>query len=431
MKFQSLKLIFLLFLLGGVAQADDYFRILEDSGRSLHVENGPLSVGRSEPGWHSAMWEMNPVGKGLFLITNRYTGQYLMAGKQNEVVVTQSAPSPTGSGPHFWRKAVVPGRDASRTYLENSSGGYLSFQGTGPTLTSSRTTVWVLEPVAPPLPEEQPVEFVRLQDAGNPSHYLHTERGVLETGSIQPGWLSARWEVRESRDRGLQLAFRNLYTGQWIVAQGESVTLGEPSQDARGGSNYLWRAVGDSQDPSRRTLSNQNRPLCKGNQGFYLGQPNDTRSVFKVKLESPSKPAAAPPPKQYYRLGNVAAPQTRLNNEGGNLQCSAVQPGWFSAMWEIEESSAGQGRVLAFRNRWTGEYLVAKANHVGLGTGQTGRDGRGPHLWRAVGSDSNPQQVTLQNLSSGTYLRYFSKSGQIGVSDRPLGGETLWWVETP
>jgi hypothetical protein len=427
---KSHLLLALFIILSTTAQSQDEFvRFLDSSGNAIHMEGGSLQVGRAQPGWFSAMWELGSgAGQRFFPIRNRYTGEYLIAS-QGKVITSTATPSRQGMGDHYWRRVTLPGPNPYKIYLQHSSGQFLSQAGAGLALSPEQQTVWSLDPVAPPAPAEKPIEYVRLQMASQPTEYLNVERGGLETGQVQPGWLSARWEMKQTGGgRGMQVAFRNIYTSQWLIANGNTVTAGDPVTNQRGGGNYTWRVIGNSQDPSQKGLyhADSGRPLCGGN-GFYLGEPNQDPLLWR--FESPSKPAPAPPAMSYFHIGSVAAPGAKINNEGGAVQCSGVQPGWFSAMWEVEEKSGAKGRILAFRNRWTGDYLLMQGSGLATGPAQVSRDGRGPHLWQAVGSPSDPRQFSLQNLSTGAYLRFFTKTNQLGVADSNLGSETLWTVD--
>lgn len=53
-----------------------YIWVRGDSGQ-YHVENGPLVASRIDPGWWSAMWEVEPVDRTFFRVRNRWKGVYL------------------------------------------------------------------------------------------------------------------------------------------------------------------------------------------------------------------------------------------------------------------------------------------------------------------------------------------------------------------
>jgi len=423
-------LITSVFLLLTPTQAQDFSRLVAPDGTALHVENGPVELGRVEPGWFSAMWTLRPTGNGRMMIVNRYTGRYLVDGK-GEVRTTDAQPSARSTGPQYWVRETLPGPDPSKVYLRHqTTGRYLTESGGKPFLSDSEKTVWTLGRVQPPPKAAQPRDYIRLRSVGNPQDYLHLENGRLELSPIKPGRLSARWEMNNSQARGLVISLENIHTGQYLVAQGNSVVAGNAHADAQGRSNGLWRVIGNRSDPSQKMLTKADtgQPLCLEKGRLYLGARGQDSPTLWI-IEEPSKPAAAPPPKTYFRLLSGASPQAGVHVETGAPSCGSIQPGWFSAMWEVEERSSGRGRVLAFRNRWTGQFLRIENGRLTSGPEEVRRDGTGPHLWRAVGSDADPSQVSLRNLATGQYLRFFTKTGELGLNPSATSAETLWRVQ--
>jgi len=49
--------------------------------------------------------------------------------------------------------------------------------------------MWLIEKV----PE---TSFVRNGNRWKPEQFLHIERGAIESGRIEPGWLSAMWTIQ-------------------------------------------------------------------------------------------------------------------------------------------------------------------------------------------------------------------------------------------
>jgi len=67
----------------------------------------------------------------------------------------------------------------------------------------------------------------------------------------------------------------------------------------------------------------------------------------------------------YIRLQNRWKPEQFLNIEHGRLESGPIQPGWFSAMWLLEDADAGFVRL---RNRWKPDEFI----HVEYGTVASG-----------------------------------------------------------
>lgn len=131
------------------------------------------------------------------------------------IVAQQSWAQETAEIQNFWRKSYIQA-DAGKTVLgpqdekavwtvektdidnvvrlkNEASGGYLhaetdaKFPVVGAAGPGWWSSMWVLEPIAG-------TELVRIKNRWR-GLYLHTENGALEMGSIQPGWLSAQWQI--------------------------------------------------------------------------------------------------------------------------------------------------------------------------------------------------------------------------------------------
>ncbi len=109
----------------------------------INVEQG-LTCGDIAPGWHSAMWILEPSENGYVKIKNRWKGTYLHIEGGLEVQCSEIQP---GWHSAMWLIERIPGTNEVR--LKNR------WKGT----------------------------------------YLNIEHGSLHCTDIQPGWLSARWNL--------------------------------------------------------------------------------------------------------------------------------------------------------------------------------------------------------------------------------------------
>ncbi|MEX2285084.1 MAG: PLAT/LH2 domain-containing protein [Gemmatimonadota bacterium] len=57
-------------------QGTEFVRLKSGLGGYLHTEGGPLEIGSIQPGWHSAMWILEPV-ENFVRIRNRWRGTYI------------------------------------------------------------------------------------------------------------------------------------------------------------------------------------------------------------------------------------------------------------------------------------------------------------------------------------------------------------------
>ncbi|WP_421796089.1 tectonin domain-containing protein [Haliscomenobacter sp.] len=140
--------------------------------------------------------------KLLLLCSLLFTAQHLSAQETAEIQnfwrksYIQADAGKTGLGPQGEKAVWI----AEKTDIDNVvrlknvvSGAYLhaetdaKFPVVGAAGPGWWSSMWVLEPIAG-------TELVRIKNRWR-GLYLHTETGALEMGSIQPGWLSAQWQI--------------------------------------------------------------------------------------------------------------------------------------------------------------------------------------------------------------------------------------------
>ena len=139
-------------LLGATAASAQTYNWLQSRwkpDRYLNIEHRGLQAGRIEPGWHSAMWVIEPVAgeRGFVRIRNRWKPEQYLHIEDGDV---QSGPIKSG-----WHSAM-----------------------------------WTIEPVG----GERGLH--RIRNRWEADHYLHIENGEPEVGPIKSGWHSAMWVIR-------------------------------------------------------------------------------------------------------------------------------------------------------------------------------------------------------------------------------------------
>jgi len=64
---------------------------------------------------------------------------------------------------------------------------------------------------------------------------------------------------------------------------------------------------------------------------------------------------------QYQRIRSRWKPGEYLHVQNGQLESGPIQPGWWSAMWSVEQMSGFQGYV-RIRNRWKPDQYINNQN---------------------------------------------------------------------
>ncbi|MGE4289788.1 MAG: FISUMP domain-containing protein [Salinivirgaceae bacterium] len=125
-------------------QNNNYIKIQNNWKKTfLNIENG-MACSEIAPGWHSAMWIIEPSEGNYVKIKNRWKGTYLHIEGGLAVQCTEIQPG--------WHSAM-----------------------------------WLIEPI-------EGTNQVRIKNRWK-NTYLNIESGSLHCTDIAPGWLSARWDI--------------------------------------------------------------------------------------------------------------------------------------------------------------------------------------------------------------------------------------------
>ncbi|PZR38642.1 MAG: hypothetical protein DI538_09065 [Azospira oryzae] len=127
----------------------------------------------------------------------------------------------------------------------------------------------------------QAQEIYQLQNRWKPNEYIHVEQTTPASGSIQPGWLSARWTFEPITGTGYY-KIKNEWRNQYLHIQDGPLASGtiEPG----------WWSAQWSLEPVAGTTA--------------------------------------------YRLRNRWKPEIAIHNQNGTLEAGPVELGWWSAQWE-------------------------------------------------------------------------------------------------
>jgi hypothetical protein len=128
---------------------------------------------------------------------------------------------------------------------------------------------------------------VVIKNHWRPDEYVNIESGLLAASPIQPGYLSARWNL-------------------------EPVTAG----------STIYRRIRNIWKPDQY-LNIESGTLVAGSI-----EPGWLSAQWTVRPITPGS--------TLYRIQNVWKPDLYLNVESGTLAAGPIQPGWLSAMWAIE-----------------------------------------------------------------------------------------------
>lgn len=244
----------------------------------------------------------------------------------------------------------------------------------------------------------QAEEFFRLV-SGESKKALHVENGILELGEIEPGWWSAMWE-RSSVGQGL-FVFRNRYTGQYLVSSGDSVAISTETPSPTGVGPHYWRFAQPFRDAHISVLTNQSGRYLNGTPAGLSLASGASQSTLRLGEVMPPKQAEAPVVIVYQRILINGVP---LHNQQGSPVFSPAEPGWWSAMWEVNEiGGGGRGLFMTFTNRWTGQMLSSSGTTLTTVPVTISKTGSEPFIWRAVRTGKNLEFLDLTN-SQGASL---------------------------
>lgn len=453
-----------------IASAQDYVRLLgnaydkcahtsplpetyvpEDSTypAALHNESGNLRVTTVAPGWHSAQWLRTPAsdepGNNGYIFTNRWTGEILTAylGEDHKPVVAALKPDAMipnfqqrdqprrkpGAAEQVWQvtpladnavslsqPGIRVGRSGQTWLLAIVPETCLPDIQIGGDIPEARSKwrVEVSEAAAPPPPEGG---YVWLQKSGT-MKAINVETGTPTASEVQPGWLSAQWEMKSlasiaprlgNLPAGAPVMFINRWTGQAFALQGKgadmrAVVVPPPTfngQDKLTSMAGVWIVSSNpAADGSVDIIAATGPKLGVKSDGANLGGSN---YGWTIASHHPGYVPPAPV-ESYVRL--ISTDGRAINNQSGAAQAGAFEPGWWSAMWVVQPMPANGAEVVGYRNRWTNQYLGVVDGKLAMvdGTASVPDPSQVTYAWQVVGGSPDASKKSLRNLKSGKYL---------------------------
>jgi hypothetical protein len=279
---------------------------------------------------------------------------------------------------------------------------------------------WIIQPTGEFLLTEGTAKIRII--GGNGQGAVNIETGTPAAGDVGPGWLSAQWVAKRMAgiDRGDYRVFQNVWTGKYLGVANGQLTMVEPDPAAESGGagaiNYSWQVTGA---PTKEGMNRQ--AIRNVRSGLYLTPPEKDRplslgtvAVSSWTLADIEAPVvqAAPEPEKMVRLRWMK--NEAIHIENGPPTYGAIQPGWWSAQWIMEEQRGeNRERLMSFRNRWQGGYLMVRNGEV-IRADPANQNVRTPadleEMWVVEGILD--QGVTLRHARTGTYLNT-GGSGQL------------------
>ncbi len=297
---------------------------------------------------------------------------------------------------------------------------------------------WIIQPTGEFLLVEG-TEKIRIINSDNGGQAaVNIETGSPAAGAVVPGWLSAQWVAKKmggGPTGGDFRAFQSVWTGKYLgVVNGrlDMVEL-DPVGLASGRPemvNFSWQVTGmmitKEGDPAKGQFR---QALRNAKTGQYLTLPRDGTPLglnaqvnFQWTLADIAAPvvAAAPEPDRFVRLRWLK--NEAIHIESGPPTAGGIQPGWWSAMWVAEERRGEQGeRLMSFKNRWQGGYLMIRAGQVvraePTNPARLNSATDAEEMWVVEGILN--EVVTLRHARTGQYLVRGDKGVLVALPSRP------------
>ena len=274
---------------------------------------------------------------------------------------------------------------------------------------------WIIQPTGEFLLVEGTEKIRIINSANGGQAAVNIETGSPAAGAVQPGWLSAQWVAqRMAGSQSSATIFQNVWTGKYlgVVNGGLAMVDLDPVGMASGRLemlNYSWQNIlrADKEGNYHSALRNikTGQYLTLPTNGMPLGlnaQPN-----YQWTLADIAAPvvAAAPVPDRMVRLRWMKNEAVHI--ESGPPTFGKVDLGWWSAQWVTEERNGYKGqRIMSFKNRWKGGYLMIRNGQVITGQPDNSRPINEPtdaeEMWVVEGIPS--QVITLRHGRTGQYL---------------------------
>ncbi len=298
---------------------------------------------------------------------------------------------------------------------------------------------WIIQPTGEFLLVEGTEKIRIINSANGGQAAVNIETGTPAAGAVGPGWLSAQWVAQKlSGGRASATIFQNVWTGKFLGVVNGGLAMVEPDPAGMAGGrlemlNYSWQVdtrptkEGGSISAVRNIKTGQYLTLPAG--GMPLGLSAQANYQWTLADIAAPVVAAAPMPDRMVRLRWLKNEAVHI--ESGPPTVGGIQPGWWSAMWVADERRGENGqRLMSFRNRWKGGYLMIRNGRVITeqpdNNRPINRSTDEEEVWVVEGILSDV--VTLRHGRTGQYLG--SASGGIPLpaatgSTKPVG----WSVE--
>ncbi len=275
---------------------------------------------------------------------------------------------------------------------------------------------WIIQPTGEFLLVEGTEKIRIINSANGGQAAVNIETGSPAAGAVQPGWLSAQWVAQTiaGGSRAGAAIFQNVWTGKYLGVANGGLAMVEldPVSMASGRLemlNYSWQV-----DTRPNKEGGSVSALRNIKTGQYLTLPADgmplglnAQANYQWTLADVAAPvvAAAPVPDRMVRLRWMK--NEAIHIESGPPTFGKVDPGWWSAQWVAEERNGYKGqRIMSFKNRWKGGYLMIRNGQVITGQPDNNRPINEPtdpeEMWVVEGIPS--QVITLRHGRTGQYL---------------------------
>jgi len=301
-------------------------------GTYLNIEGGKLQSSQIKTEWHSAMWELIAADEkaGYYLIKNRWKETYLNV----EHGAIECSQAEKGWHSAHWKlneahipSEVTPGKEwnSNSTILVSPNKKYkLHFQSDGNLVLSKYNTIqyWWSNTY------NKNAIKLKFQTDGNLVVYNSGKQAVWSPNTYGKGV-----------NRMVLQNDGNLV----IYAGGKAVWSSNTTEKFIISPNKLMHI----KNSWKNTFINIEHGLAVNEIG---GGSWSSHWILE------------PAEGNYVKIKNRWK-GTYLHIEGGmKVQCSTIQPGWYSAMWEIEQIN-GTNQV-RLKNRWKGTYLNIEPGHL-------------------------------------------------------------------
>ena len=275
---------------------------------------------------------------------------------------------------------------------------------------------WIIQPTGEFLLVEGTEKIRIINSANGGQAAVNIETGSPAAGAVNPDWLSAQWVAHRiaggSRDRAR--IFQNVWTGKYLGVVNGRLAVVEPDPVGMASGrlemlNYSWQVdtkpnkEGGSISALRNIMTGQYLTLPAD--GMPLGV--NAQANYQWTLADIVAPVVVAPPEPDRMVRLRWMKNEAIHIESGPPTFGKVDLGWWSAQWVAEEGRGYKGqRLMSFKNRWKGGYLMIRNGQVITGQPDNSRPINEPtdpeEMWVVEGIPS--QVITLRHGRTGQYL---------------------------